>query len=78
MSVHVAALQRAAEILGGREALAQYLDVPLEFLELWLDGHTAPPAHVFLLAIDVVVEHGVAEMRNGPLARPPSPPTSLH
>lgn len=77
MSVHLAALQRAAEILGGREALAQYLDVPLQLLDLWLDGHTAPPPDVFLLAIDVVVEHGVAQMRDGPLAAPP-PPNLLH
>jgi hypothetical protein len=76
--VHMAALQRAAEILGGRQALAQYLDVPLQFLELWLDGHTPPPPDVFLRAIDVVVEHGVVEMRNGPLAAPPPPADSLN
>lgn len=78
MSVHVAALQRAAEILGGPQALAQYLGMPLTLVELWLDGHMAPPQEVFLRAIDVVVDHGLAEMSNGPFAAPVRRPDPLH
>jgi hypothetical protein len=70
VSVHAATLQRAAEILGGPMALAEYLDEPAYLVEAWLEGRVAPPAEAFLRAVDVIVDFGLTEMRNAPPAPP--------
>lgn len=51
-------------------ALAEYLDEPPHLIEAWLDGRVAPPAEVFLRAVDVIVDFGLTEMRNSPPAPP--------
>jgi hypothetical protein len=68
VSVHVATLLRASEILGGPDALAEYLDEPPQVIEAWLAGRHSPPPDVFLLAVDLIVEYGLTEMRNSPPA----------
>lgn len=65
MSVYLAALVRAAEILGGRSALARYLDVAPQDLEAWLVGALPTPPDVFLRSIDVITEHGLTQARHG-------------
>ena len=64
MSVYLAALMRAAEIIGGRSALAEYLDVPPERLDAWLAGAQATPPDVFLRSIDVITDHGLTQARD--------------
>ena len=58
-TVYAGVLLRAAEILGGPEALVDYLGVPPERLEPWLSGESDPPADVFLRSVDLVVEHNL-------------------
>lgn len=53
-SVHARALQRAAEILGGKDKLRELLRVSLRELEPWLAGAERPPMAIFLKAVDVI------------------------
>lgn len=55
-SVHTRVLQRAAEILGGFEALRRFLGVPAPVLESWMAGRVKVPDGDFLKAVDVVIE----------------------
>ena len=52
-------LVRAAEVLGGTDALAEYLGVPPERLGPWLRGEANPQTDNFLRAVDSVVEHNL-------------------
>ena len=60
--VHVRTLRRAAEIVGGEVELALRLKVTPSHLALWLTGVETPPPDAFLRAVDLVTEHGVAEL----------------
>jgi GAF domain len=55
-SVHIQVLVRAAEILGGTEALRGYLRVSPAQLAAWMAGRARPPAHIFLRAVDLISE----------------------
>jgi hypothetical protein len=52
--VRTVALNRAAEILGGRDALRRRLNVSTLVLGVWLAGAETPPADVFLKAVDII------------------------
>jgi hypothetical protein len=55
-SIHNRTLQKAADHVGGPRALARYLKVPLGDLYAWMrPGAVAPPAAVFLRAVDLVL-----------------------
>jgi hypothetical protein len=62
------ALERAAELLGGPETLAQHLNVQPAQLDLWLRGIEPTPLTVFLSAVDLILEH---EPIPGILQEPP-------
>jgi len=47
--------KRAAELLGGYEALGQRLSISSVILKRWAQGHSAPPPDVFLQIIDIVL-----------------------
>ncbi len=65
-------LQRAADILGGRDKLSKHLRVPSKELDLWIADRAEPPRGVFLKAVDVVLEE--APMPGGSEeADPPAP-----
>lgn len=51
-TVHVRTLERAADILGGKEKLRDHLRVPMAKLEAWLAGEPVPTG-IFLKAVDV-------------------------
>ena len=53
-TVHTRALQRAAQVLGGKEALRQFLEVTTHELEGWMAGLDTPPTDVFLMVVDVI------------------------
>ena len=55
--VHVRTLRRAAELVGGEQALALQLKVTPSHVALWLAGAEEPPAEVFLRAVDIVMNH---------------------
>jgi hypothetical protein len=64
--VHVRTLLRAAEIAGGAQALAFRLRVTPSHLALWMGGLELCPSHIFLKAVDVVLERDLAEDRPAP------------
>jgi len=48
------ALLRAAEVLGGRERLAQTLGVKADELARWMRGDSSPPAAIVFAALNLV------------------------
>jgi len=54
LTVYGRALRRAADILGGKEALRAALHVPLTRLDEWLEGQSDPPMDIFLKAVDII------------------------
>jgi hypothetical protein len=52
------ALRRAAELVGGIDALGKELQVPAEDLASWLRGDKLPPTFVFLKVVDLLIAHG--------------------
>ena len=54
-TVYSRTLQRACEVLGGPEKLAQQLRLPASKLAPWLNGSEEPPLEVFLAAVDIVL-----------------------
>ena len=61
--VHGQALQRAADILGGRRPLRAYLNVSALLLGMWMSGVTPPPTDVFLKVVDLIVEKDLDSLR---------------
>jgi hypothetical protein len=47
-------LQRAMELVGGKEALAAALRTSPEVLATWLSGELAPPIKPYLAALELV------------------------
>lgn len=64
--VHVRTLMRAAEIVGGPVELAFRLKVTPGHLSLWLGGLEPCPSHIFLKAVDLVLERDSAGGRPSP------------
>lgn len=56
VSVHSRALQRAAELLGGREKLAHFLAVPLADITRWIAGTAKPPQPLFLRVVEFIID----------------------
>ena len=53
-SVHVRALQRAAQLVGGRDRLAQHLKVRVSHVDAWMSGKRATPPGIFLRVVDLI------------------------
>jgi DNA-binding transcriptional regulator YdaS (Cro superfamily) len=70
--VYIRTLKRAAELVGGEEALARLLRVTPSHLELWIRGVVSPPGDVFLKAADIVNEHDLQQLqaRRAPAPQP--------
>jgi hypothetical protein len=62
-SVYTRTLERAAEMLGGEQALAEYLNVPPRRLDWWLRGDTELPTEIFLQLVDLLLENGFAQLK---------------
>jgi hypothetical protein len=61
-TVYVRAMRRAAQILGGLEALAAHLGAAADDVACWLDGSKRVPDDVFLRVVDIVSAHEIAEI----------------
>jgi len=48
--------------VGGEDELARILRVVPRRLSLWIRGVVAPPGDVFLIAADIVSEHGLQQL----------------
>jgi hypothetical protein len=64
-TVHMRALRRAAQSLGGVEALRAYLQVPMGQLAGWLHGEASPPQTVFLRVVDLLAEDELTAIKQG-------------
>jgi hypothetical protein len=62
-TLHIRALQRAAELLGGQEALALYLHVGPLAVRFWISGSAPVPADVFIKVVDLLVDHSIDEIQ---------------
>lgn len=60
--VYLRTLERAAQIVGGEQALALHLKVTPSHLALWLKGLEEPTIEAFLRAVDLVSEHELAQL----------------
>lgn len=69
--LHLKALQRAAKIKGGPDALAICLGVPGSTLMLWLNDKARLPAAMFEKVLDVLLEGDVAELTGTAPAKAP-------
>jgi hypothetical protein len=49
-------LRQAAEVLGGADRLATFLETGSEQLERWLNGAETPPLPIFLATLDVIAD----------------------
>ena len=49
-------LARAAQALGGAQALCTRIAVPLREMTMWLEGKSTPPMYVFLRIIDILLD----------------------
>lgn len=63
MALQRALIQRAAEILGGPQRLAELLRVDLGVLRRWQFGELRLPESTFLQLVDVVLKDDVARAR---------------
>jgi len=63
--VHIRALRRAAQGLGGVEALRAHLQVSMRQLTGWLYGETRLPEAVFLKVVDLLSEQEINALRQG-------------
>jgi hypothetical protein len=70
ISVYSRALLKAAELLGGRDELAQVLQVPAAEIEKWIADDGKPPREVFLRVVDIILDEtsaGGTDDTSGPL-----------
>ena len=64
-AVHMRVLNEAARIVRGNDVLAAALGVSLPDLVSWMQGHSVPPAPVFLKALDIVAGGPVYKHKRG-------------
>ena len=69
-TVYADALARAAEVLGGADALRAYLRVPMSSLVLWIEGFVRPPGSVFLQVVELLNERDLRDLQETMRPRP--------
>jgi len=52
--LYIRCLHDACKLLGGEQALADYLGVPVSFVDSWLRGRGFPPPDIFLRCTDLL------------------------
>jgi len=62
-----------ADLLGGERALARELQVPSSDLRSWLAGTERPTRAVFIAAVDLLIEHGDADVLGAERSAAPAP-----
>lgn len=65
-------LERAVELFAGEQPLAEHLKVPTERLRWWLHGSVPIPNDVFLALVDILLDHGLATLRQEIAGQGPS------
>jgi hypothetical protein len=73
VSVYSRALQKAAELVGGREKLAKILRVPRDEIDGWIADKSKPPREIFLRVVDLILDES-PPAGDASEAQEPSPP----
>ena len=55
-SVYSRALQKAAELVGGREKLAAMLQIAKADLDRWIADQAKPPREIFLRIVEIILD----------------------
>jgi len=55
-SVYSRALQKAAELCGGRDKLCRVLQLPKAEVDRWIADAAKPPREVFLRVVDLILD----------------------
>lgn len=55
-SVHSRAVQKAAQLAGGRQALADKLHLALPDIDAWITGERRPSMTVLLQLVDLILD----------------------
>ena len=71
-SVYSRALQKAAELLGGREKLAEILHVTKAEIDRWIADQAKPPREIFLRIVDLILDETTPADAADPQDPPPS------
>ena len=72
-SVYSRALQKAADLLGGRSKLARFLRVPTKDLDGWIADEAKPPLNVFLRVVDLIIDETGTAPETAEPGDPPPP-----
>ena len=56
VSVYSRTVQRATELLGGRDRLARRLRVPKADIDRWIADEAKPPRDIFLRIVDLILD----------------------
>lgn len=62
-------VEMAAEILGGNEAVAEYLGVTIDEVSGWLEGKTEPAIHFVLRIVELIEQKTVQAARTATVVR---------
>jgi len=55
-SVYSRALQKAAELCGGRDKLCRVLQLPKADVDRWIADEAKPPRDIFLRVVDLILD----------------------
>jgi hypothetical protein len=66
---YVRAVDMAAEILGGQDAVARYLGATPEMVASWAAGQSEPAVKFFLRLVDLIEEQAVKTARSAAVVR---------
>jgi hypothetical protein len=72
-SVYSRTLRKAAELIGSREKLSRYLQVPPSNLGKWIADEARPPMAIFLRAVDLVLQETPVPPGDADAGDPPAP-----
>jgi len=71
-SVYARAVQKAAELVGGRAKLARLLHVPAAEIDHWIAEQAKPPREIFLRVVDLILDESGPAAEGDPPEAPPS------
>ena len=71
-SVYSRALQKAAELVGGRDKLAEILHVPRTDIDRWIADQAKPPREIFLRIVDLILDETIPAADSDPQDPPPT------
>jgi len=70
-SVYSRTVQKAVELLGGRDRLAKVLQVPRAELDRWIADEAKPPREMFLRVVDLILDESAPPRGAGDGQDPP-------